>query len=73
VTFHQPLHSSVWAGTSFDQQRVQGHPHREALRTMGAKWLKIVFVLWQRQVPHDERYHLATMTLQQPRQRPNIA
>ena len=35
----------------------------------GAKWLKIIFVMWQRQVPYDEQYHLATMTRQPLRQR----
>jgi hypothetical protein len=37
---------------------------------LGAKWLKIIFVLWERQVPYDESYHLATMARQQLRQRP---
>jgi hypothetical protein len=32
---------------------------------LGAKWLKIIFVRWQRHVPYDEQYHLATMTHQQ--------
>jgi len=32
---------------------------------LGAKWLKIIFIMWQRQVPYDEQYHLATMTRQQ--------
>jgi hypothetical protein len=27
--------------------------------------LKIIFIMWQRQVPYDEQYHLATMTRQQ--------
>jgi hypothetical protein len=36
---------------------------------LGAKWLKIIFVLWDRQVPYDEQYHLATMARQQLRQR----
>jgi len=27
--------------------------------------LKIIVVMWQRQVPYDEQYHLATMTRQQ--------
>ena len=47
----------------------RGHAHREALRALGAKWLKIIFVLWERQVPYDETYHLATMARQQLRQR----
>src|SRR5713226_8362727 len=53
----------------YDQQRARGHAHRHALRALGAKWLKIIFVMWQRQVPYDEQYHLATMTRQQLRQR----
>jgi len=31
--------------------------------------LKIIFVMWHRQVPYDEQYHLATMARQQLRQR----
>jgi transposase len=63
------LLSSVWARAYYDQQRARGHAHRHALRALGAKWLKIIFVMWQRQVPYDEQYHLATMTRQQLRQR----
>ena len=63
------LLSSEWARAYYDQQRARGHSHRQALRALGAKWLKIIFVMWQRQVPYDEQYHLATMTRQQLRQR----
>jgi Transposase/Transposase IS116/IS110/IS902 family len=63
------LLSSEWARAYYDQQRARGHSHRQALRALGAKWLKIVFIMWQRQVPYDEQYHLATMTRQQLRQR----
>jgi transposase len=55
---------------AYDAQRARGHSHREALRALGAKWVKIIFVLWERQVPYDEQYHLATMARQQLRQRP---
>jgi transposase len=65
------LLSSEWARAYYDQQRARGHAHRQALRALGAKWLKIIFVMWQRQVPYDEQYHLATMTRQQLQQRPN--
>ena len=61
------LHWSEWARAYYDQQRARGHHHRQALRALGAKWLKIIFVMWQRQVPYDEQYHLATMTRQQLR------
>jgi hypothetical protein len=62
------LRSSEWARAYYDQQRARGHSHHRVLRALGAKWLKIIFVLWQRQVPYDEQYHLATMTRQQLRQ-----
>jgi Transposase/Transposase IS116/IS110/IS902 family len=61
--------SSEWARADYDQQRTRGHSHRQALRALGAKWLKIIFVMWQRQVPYDEQYHLATMTRQHLRRR----
>ena len=56
--------SSAWARLYYDQQRARGHSHRQALRALGAKWLKIIFVMWQRQVPYDEQYHLATLARQ---------
>jgi hypothetical protein len=40
---------------------------------ISAKWLKIIFVMWERQVPYDEQYHLATMTRQQLRRQKQIA
>jgi transposase len=63
------LLSSEWARAYYDQQRERGHSHRQALRALGAKWLKIIFVMWERQVPYDEQYHLATMTRQQLQRR----
>ena len=63
------LLSSEWARAYYDQQRARGHAHHQALRALGAKWLKIIFVMWHRQVPYDEPYHLATMTRQQLRHR----
>jgi transposase len=63
------LLSSAWARAYYDQQRARGHAHRQALRALGAKWLKIIFVMWQRQAAYDEQYHLATMMRQQLRQR----
>ena len=48
----------------YDEQRARGHRHRRALRALGAKWLKIIFIMWQRQVPYNEEHHLATMARQ---------
>jgi len=61
------LLSSRWARAYYDQQRARGHSHRQALRALGAKWLKIIFVMWERHVPYNEQYHLATMARQQVR------
>jgi transposase len=63
------LLSSAWARAYYVQQRARGHAHRQALRALGAKWLKIIFAMWQRQAAYDEQYHLATMMRQQLRQR----
>ena len=58
------LQRSAWARAYYDQQRARGHRHRQALRALGAKWLKIIFVMWQRQVAYNESHHLATMARQ---------
>jgi transposase len=67
------LGSSEWARAYYDQQRARGHSHHEALRALAAKWLKIIFVMWQRPVCYDEQYHLATMTRQQLRLQKKVA
>lgn len=58
------LQRSEWARAYYDRQRARGHAHRRALRAVGAKWLKIIFVMWQRQVAYDEQHHLADMARQ---------
>src|SRR2546426_39944 len=62
------LGKSEWARAYYDRQRARGHDHHPALRALGAKWLKIIFVMWDRQIPYDEQHHLATMTRHQLRQ-----
>jgi hypothetical protein len=47
-----------------DRCRSRGLRHHHAIRALGAKWLKILFVLWTRQVPYDETHHLAMMARQ---------
>ena len=62
------LRQSEWARACYDGYRKRGHGHHAALRALGAKWVKILFVLWTRQVASDEEYHLATMARQYLRQ-----
>lgn len=59
---------SEWARAYYDRCRQRGHRHHHAIRALAAKWLKILFVLWTRQVPYDETHHLATMARQHLRQ-----
>jgi transposase len=61
------LQRSEWARAYYDQQRARGHRHRHALRALGAKWLKIIFIMWRDQVPYDEEHHLANMARHQLR------
>jgi len=62
------LKSSEWVRAYYDRYRQRGHRHHAALRALAAKWLKIIFVLWRRQVAYDENYHLASMARQHLRQ-----
>lgn len=62
------LRQSEWANAYYRSQRARGHSHHRALRALGAKWLKILFIIWRDHVPYDENYHLANIARQQLRQ-----
>ena len=62
------LNRSEWANAYYRDQRAKGHRHHQALRALGAKWLKIIFVMWRDHKPYDENYHLANITRQRMRQ-----
>lgn len=62
------LRQSEWARAYYDKQRALGHSHNRALRALGTKWLKIIFVMWRDHLPYDENYHLANMARQHLRQ-----
>ena len=62
------LPHSTWARAYYDAYRKRGHEHPEALRALGAKWLKIIFVLWKRRVAYSEEHHLANIARQHLRQ-----
>ena len=57
-----------WAKTYYRNQRARGHSHHQALRALGAKWLKILFVMWRDDKAYDENYHLANIARQKMRQ-----
>jgi len=62
------LNRSDWANHYYRNQRAKGHSHHQALRALGAKWLKIIFVIWRDHKPYDENYHLANIARQNMRQ-----
>jgi transposase len=62
------VNRSEWANHYYRDQRAKGHSHPQALRALGAKWLKIIFVMWRDHKPYDENYHLANITRQKMRQ-----
>jgi transposase len=62
------LNRCEWANKYYRDQRRKGHGHPQALRALGAKWLKIIFVMWRDHKPYDENYHLANIARQQMRQ-----
>lgn len=62
------LNRSEWANHYYRDQRAKGHSHHQSLRALGAKWLKIIFVMWRDHKPYDENYHLANIARQKIRQ-----
>lgn len=62
------LTQSAWAKDYYDQQKARGKRHRQALRALASKWLKIIFVMWRDQVPYDENRHLANIYRQTKKQ-----
>ena len=67
VSFNS-LKRCEWANKYYRDQRAKGHSHHRALRALGAKWLKIIFVMWRDHKPYDENYHLANIARQRMRQ-----
>lgn len=63
------LNRCEWANKYYRDQRAKGHSHHEALRALGAKWLKIIFIMWRDHKPYNEDYHLANIARQAIRQR----
>jgi transposase len=62
------LNRCEWAKKYYRDQRAKGHSQHQALRALGAKWLKIIFVMWRDHKPYDENYHLANIARQSMRQ-----
>ena len=57
----QSITRSVWARAYYDRARERGKSHPEALRSLGAKWLKIIYRMWVERKPYDERIYTASL------------
>jgi len=55
------IQHSIWARACYERARGRGKPYAHALRIVGAKWLKIIFRMWQTGTPYDERAYLASL------------
>lgn len=57
----QTIEESVWARLFYDKARQAGQSHSLALRNLAAKWLKIIYRMWQTRTRYDEGVHLASL------------
>ena len=47
----------AWAEAYYQKKKKQGMSHAAALRCLGQRWLKILFVMWQNHACYDEALH----------------
>ena len=59
------LRASPWARAFYDRARSRGKSHAEALRMLGAKWLKIIYRMWADHTLYDERLYTASLVRHQ--------
>ena len=51
------LRNSTWAREFYDQKRASGKGHHAALRTLGNRWLEVLWHCLQKNVVYDETIH----------------
>jgi transposase len=51
----------AWAEAYYQQKKMQGQSHAQALRCLGQRWLKILWRMWQDRLAYDEAAHLASL------------
>ena len=51
----------AWANAYYQQKKVQGQSHAQALRCLGQRWLKIVWRMWQDRACYDEARHMVSL------------
>ena len=49
---------SAWAANYYDALRERGKTHAQALRSLGQRWLKIIWKMWQTRTCYDPDLHM---------------
>ncbi len=57
----QSSQDSRWAKAFYRQQRMRGKDHQAAVRSLAFKWTRIIFHMWKRRTPYDERTYRAAL------------
>lgn len=52
------LRYSAYSADYFYGLKARGHYHSHALRCLANRWVRIIWVLWQRRQPYDEALHM---------------
>ncbi len=56
------MRDSPWARAFYDRAKQAGDHHALALRKLAAKWIKIIFRMWQHNSTYDERKYVDSMS-----------
>jgi transposase len=57
----QSIQRSLWARVCYDRLRAVEKSHYAALRTLGYKWIRIMFRCWKDHTPYDEQRYLTVL------------
>jgi transposase len=55
---NKSMEKCAWAATYYEAQRARGAGHAQALRSLGQRWLKIIWKMWQTRTRYDGELHL---------------
>jgi transposase len=55
---HKSRARCVWAAKYYDVLRERGKSHAQALRSLGQRWLKIIWKMWQTRTRYDPDLHM---------------
>jgi len=55
------LQGSEWARACYDLARARGQSNAHALRTVGTRWIQIIYRMWTTHTPYNEAVYLASL------------